>query len=136
MANANTITLLPITTNNDDFMTEEMRANGGMLCDMIDVNSLLATIDLAKERNIDVPKFSVSNVTKFPDFPTSINVKINSPVSEAFDKLFVDVVHGYNEIVNTREVTNRIVRVVHNDNHDNYTYDVDTTIAMINSTNN
>lgn len=131
MDNANTITLLPIKTDNDDFMTDEMRCNDGWLCDQVEVNSLLAAIDVAKERNIAVPKFRVSNVTKFAGFPTTINVNLRGPVSEAFDKLFFDVVHGYNEIVNTREVTNRIVRVVHNDNHDNYTYDVDTTIAMI-----
>lgn len=133
MDNANTITLLPIKTDNDAFMTDEMRGNNGWLCDQVAVNSLLAAIDVARDRGVEVPKFSVTNVTSFPGFPTTINVKLNGPVTDSFDKLFFDVVHGYNDIVNSREVTNRIVRVVHNDNHDNYTYDVNTTIAMINS---
>lgn len=135
MANVNTITLLPITTENDDFMTDEMRANGGMLNDEVAVNSLLAAIEVAKSRGIDVPKFRVANVTKFPGFPTSIDVKLNSAVTDEFDKLFFDVVHGHIDVVNSRDVVDRIVRVVHNENHDSYTYDVDTTIAMINATN-
>jgi hypothetical protein len=137
MANVNTnnpIVLYPIFTENVGFMSDDMAENDGMLCDMIEVNSLLAAIELAEDNGIAIPKIKAVAFDD-PYFGPAIKAELMGPVSNDFDKLFNDILNGDNSIINNRTVDGNITHVNPNDSYDMYTYDIGTTLMMINSHN-
>lgn len=137
MANVNTnnpVVLYPIFTENVDFMSTVMAENDGMLCDMIEVNSLLAAIEFAEDNGIAIPKIKAVAVDD-PDFGPSVKAELMGPVSNEFDKLFTDILNGDFSLINKRTVDGNITHVNANSNYDMYTYDIGTTLMMINSHN-
>lgn len=130
-----TTVLNSVWTDRADFCCESMDPGGAqMLVDMTEVQSFIAALHIAEQKNIAIPKFKAEACADDCMGMNAINVDIMSPVNEDFAQLLYSIEDGEHELLSTRTTVNNIVHVHYTDNMKNYIFSRQDNINIINAT--